>query len=113
MLKLVVLVTTHVERTLEVAEAWQKAGAPGVTLVPSHGFRSLQEKARGFELPLFVNAATLLRQVEDTTQMIFTVVDENLVEELIRATRAVLPALTPRTGVGFVVDVDRVFGAEP
>lgn len=41
MLKLVVLVTTHVERTLDVAEAWQKAGAPGVTLVPSHGFRSL------------------------------------------------------------------------
>jgi len=30
MAKLVVLITTRVEKTLALAEAWQKAGAPGV-----------------------------------------------------------------------------------
>ena len=76
MAKLVVLITTHVEKTLEIAEAWQKAGAPGVTLVPSHGFRTLKARSRKLELPHFVNLATILKQVDDTTQMLLSVVDE-------------------------------------
>jgi hypothetical protein len=114
MAKLVALVTTRVEKTLAIAEAWQKAGAPGVTLIPSHGFRSLQERTRKLELPHFVNLATILKQVDVTTQMIFSVVDDHLVEALARATRSVLrEPLTPETGVGFVIDVDRTFGLEP
>jgi hypothetical protein len=113
MAKLVVLVTTHVEKTLAIAEAWQKAGAPGVTLVPSHGFRTLKERTRKLELPHFVNLSTILKQVDDTTQMLLSVVDDNLVDALIRATRSVLPErLTPRTGIGFVIDVEHVFGME-
>jgi orotidine-5'-phosphate decarboxylase len=113
MAKLVVLITTHVEKTLALAEAWQKAGAPGVTLVPSHGFRTLKERSRKLELPHFVNLATILKQVDDTTQMLFSVVDDSLVEALAQATRSVLrDPLTPKTGIGFVIDVDRVFGTE-
>ena len=113
MAKLVVLITTHVEKTLALAEAWQKAGAPGVTLVPSHGFRTLKERSRKLELPHFVNLATILKQVDDTTQMLFSVVDDSLVEALAQATRSVLrDPLTPKTGIGFVIDVDRVFGME-
>jgi hypothetical protein len=109
-----VLVTTHIEKTLAIAEAWQKAGAPGVTLVPSHGFRTLQARTRKLELPHFVNLATILKQVDDTTQLLFSVVEDHLVEALIQATRGVLPdPLTPKTGIGFVIDVDRVFGMEP
>ena len=83
MAKLVVLVTTHIEKSLALAEAWQKAGAPGVTLVPSHGFRTLKERTRKLELPHFVNLSTLLKQVDDTTQMLFSVVDDPLVEALV------------------------------
>jgi hypothetical protein len=114
MAKLVVLITTRVEKTLALAEAWQKAGAPGVTLVPSHGFRTLQERTRKLELPHFVNLATILKQVDDTTQMLLSVVEDGAVDALMQATRAVLKdPLTPKTGIGFVVDVDRVFGSEP
>ena len=114
MAKLVVLITTHVEKTLALAEAWQKAGAPGVTLVPSHGFRTLKEKTRKLELPHFVNMATILKQVDDTTQRLLSVVeDAAAAEALARATRAVLKEpLTAKTGIGFVIDVERVFGAE-
>ena len=113
MAKLVVLITTHVEKTLALAEAWQKAGAPGVTLVPSHGFRTMKERSRKLELPHFVNLATILRQVDDTTHMLLSVVDDNLVEALAQATRSVLrDPLTPKTGIGFVIDVDRVFGMD-
>jgi hypothetical protein len=114
MAKLVVLITTHVEKTLALAEAWQKAGAPGVTLVPSHGFRTLKERSRKLELPHFVNLATILKQVDDTTHMLLSVVDDNLVEALAQATRSVLrDPLTPKTGIGFVIDVDHMFGMEP
>jgi hypothetical protein len=113
MAKLVVLITTHVEKTLALAEAWQQAGAPGVTLVPSHGFRTLKERSRKLELPHFVNLATILKQVDDTTHMLLSVVDDNLVEALAQATRSVLrDPLTPKTGIGFVIDVDRVFGMD-
>ena len=112
--KLVVLITTHLEKTLAIAEAWQKAGAPGVTLVPSHGFRTLKERSRKLELPHFVNVATILKQVDDTTQMLLSVVDDHLVEALSQATRSILPdPLTPKTGIGFVIDVDHMFGMEP
>jgi orotidine-5'-phosphate decarboxylase len=117
MAKLVVLITTHVEKTLALAEAWQKAGAPGVTLVPSHGFRTLQERTRKLELPHFVNLSTILKQVDDTTQMLLSVVEDDVVDvvdALLRATRSVLrDPLTPKTGIGFVIDVERVFGSEP
>jgi hypothetical protein len=85
-----------------------------VTLVPSHGFRTLQERTRKLELPHFVNVATILKQVDVTTQMLLSVVDDHLVDALVRATRSVLrDPLTPKTGIGFVIDVDRVFGMEP
>jgi hypothetical protein len=114
MAKLVVLITTRVEKTLAIASAWQKVGAPGVTLVPSHGFRTLQERTRKLELPHFVNLSTILKQVDDTTQMLLSVVDDHLVDALTQATRSVLrDPLTPQTGIGFVIDVDRVFGMEP
>ena len=113
MAKLVVLITTHVEKTLAIAEAWQKAGAPGVTLVPSHGFRTLKERTRKLELPHFVNLSTILKQVDDTTQMLLSVVNDDLVDVLIEATRSALPErLTSKTGIAFVLDVDRVFGTE-
>ena len=113
MAKLVVLVTTHVEKTMAIAEAWQKAGAPGVTLVPSHGFRTLKERTKKLELPHFINLSTLLKQVDDTTQMLLSVVEDTKVEGLIQATRSILrDPLTPQTGIGFVIDVDRTFGME-
>ncbi len=73
-----------------------------------------KERTRKLELPHFVNLSTILKQVDDTTQMLFSVVDDRLVDALAQATRAVLgDPLTPKTGIGFVIDVDRVFGMEP
>ena len=42
-----------------------------------------------------------------------SVVDDHLVDALIQATRSVIrEPLTPNTGIGFVIDVDRVFGMD-
>ena len=68
--------------------------------------RTIRERPRGAH-----DHATMLRQVEDTTHMIFSVVEDDLVEPLVEATRSVLKEpLSPRTGIGFVLDVPRTFG---
>jgi nitrogen regulatory protein PII len=111
MSKLVVLITSHIEKSLEVAEAWQAAGAPGVTLLDSHGLHRLQEKSRDLELPVFVSMASVLRQLETTSQIILSVVEDHNVETLIKATTDVLGDLyQPDTGIVFVMDVERVVG---
>jgi nitrogen regulatory protein PII len=114
--KLVVLITTHIDKGLAVAEAWDAAGAPGVTLVDTYGLHHLREKSKALELPLFVSMAQVMREIEQTNQTIFTVVEDNLVDVLIEATCKALGTDTlakPDTGVIFVIDVARTVGMPP
>ena len=109
--KLLILITSHIEKALEVAEAWQRTGAPGVTLIDSHGLRRLQEKSQDLELPLFVSMASVLRQLEVTSQVILSVVQDHELDSLIKATEDVLGDLNkPDTGLAFVLEVERVVG---
>jgi nitrogen regulatory protein PII len=113
--KLVILITTQVDKGLAIAEAWETAGAPGVTLIESYGLHHLREKSKSLELPLFVSLAQVMRQIEETNQTIFSVVDETLVDKLIEETVRVLgrDLNQPNTGVAFVLDVERVIGLRP
>lgn len=111
--KLVMLITTHVEKGLAVAEAWEAAGAPGVTLIDSYGLHDLRERSKSVEIPLFVSMAQVMRQIEQTNQTILSVVDNDLVDTLIDAACRVLGASSldeEGVGVAFVLPVDRVIG---
>ncbi|HML24160.1 MAG TPA: hypothetical protein PKD09_21075 [Aggregatilinea sp.] len=114
MAKLVILITPQMEKGLEVAEAWEAAGAAGVTLIESYGLHHVREKSRTKELPLFVSMVNVLRQVEETNQTILSVVPDELVDSLLDAACSVLGDLRtqPDTGVAFVLDVDRIFGSD-
>ncbi len=111
-MKMIFLITTKIERGLAVAEAWEAAGAPGVTIIESHGLRHLKEQSRSIEINLFVSMASLLRQVEETNQIILTVVDDNLVDTIIDTTCDVLGGDLDQegTGVAFVLPVERAIG---
>lgn len=112
MAKMIFLVTTKIERGMAVAEAWEAAGSPGVTLIESHGLRRLQEQSRQLEINLFVSMTSLLRQIEATNQIIFTVVDDDLVDTMIDTACDVLGGDLDQdnTGVAFVLPVERVIG---
>ena len=113
MSKMIFLITTHIDKGMAVAEAWEAAGAPGVTLIESHGLHRLQEQSRSLEIPLFVSMASLLRQVGETNQTIFTVVDDDLVDSMIDAACKALGTENldeAGAGVAFVIDVERVIG---
>ncbi len=109
--KLLILITAQTDKGVAVAEAWEQAGAAGVTLIESYGLHRLREKSKSMELPLFVSMASVLRQIEETNQTIFTVVEEELVDKLVEAAGRVLGDINkPHTGVAFTLDVERVFG---
>ncbi len=117
-MKLVVLITARVEQGLDVAVAWQAAGAPGVTVVRTHGLHQLQEELRhgSVELPRMVVSmagamAAILDNMEERNEMLLSLVDDALVDALVNATTAVLGDLTePHHGILFVVPVERAIG---
>jgi len=117
-MKLVILITAQVEQGMIVAQSWQDAGAPGVTILRTHGLRTLQEEAQqgSLELPLVIGSmaaamAHILDSVEERGEMLISVVDDELVETLIDAAAKVLGDLShPYNGVLFVLPVERAVG---
>jgi hypothetical protein len=117
-MKLVVLITAKVEDGLDIAQAWQDAGAPGVTIIRTHGLHTLQrEIASGdVELPRMVVSmgaamAAILDNLEERGEMILSLVDDDLVEALISSANAVLGDLTkPNHGILFTIPVEQAIG---
>lgn len=117
-MKLVILVTAKVEKGLEIAQAWQDAGAPGVTIIRTHGLHTLQREVQkgGYELPRMVaSMATAMAHIIDTVEelgnLIFSVVDEEVVDALVDETQKELGDLTtPDSGVIFVLPIERAIG---
>ncbi len=116
MTKMVLVITTKIERGPQVAEAWEELGAPGVTLIDCHGLHRLRERSKTLEINLIVSLASVMRQIEETNQIIFSVVDDDLVDPLIDAAGDVLGAVDPDwqgVGVAFVLPVERTVGMRP
>jgi nitrogen regulatory protein PII len=117
-MKLVILITAENEYSLEVGQAWQRAGAGGVTIIRSHGLYTLQRQLENgqLELPrMVVSMATAMAHVLDMTEekghLLMSVVDDALVDPLIEAASGVLGDLTqPDNGVLFVLPVERAVG---
>ena len=117
-MKLVILITTRVEEGMDVAQAWQLVGAPGVTIMRTHGLRTLQEQVqRGdYELPRVVTSMAaamthMLNDMDENGMMLLSVVDNDLVDKLEAATANVLGDLTePYHGIMIVLDIERAIG---
>lgn len=117
-MKLIILITAEREHGLTIAEAWQKAGAPGITIVQTNGLYSLQQevKAGNIELPRMLSSvaaamAHVLEQMEKKGHLLISVVEDNMVDTLIDEATNLLGDLTlPNNGVLFVLPVDRAVG---
>ncbi len=117
-MKLVILITSEIKNGLDVAEAWQNAGAPGISIIRTHGLYNLQQEVKkgGVELPRMVVSvahamAHILDSVEERGEILLSVVEDDLVDTLIECANDVLGDLTePDHGVLFVIDVERAIG---
>jgi nitrogen regulatory protein P-II 1 len=110
---LVVFVLDNLEQCSVVLEAWEEAGAPGVTILESTGLRRLRGAMRD-DLPLVPSLRDLLASQELRHRTLFTIVaDEAVVERIIAATEQVVGDFSlHHTGLLFVVPVTRVLGLE-
>ena len=117
-MKVVILITTRIEDGLDIAQAWQAAGSPGVTIIRSHGLHALQRQLKSgeVELPRMVVSmgaamAAIIDTMEERGEVIFSIVEDELVDPLITATNETLGDLTePNHGILFVLPVDRAIG---
>jgi nitrogen regulatory protein PII len=113
MAHLVVFVLDNLEQCSAVLEAWEEAGALGMTILESTGLRRLRVALRD-DLPLLPSLRDLLASQELRHRTLFTVVaDEAVVERIIAATEQVVGDFSRHhAGLLFVVPVTRVLGLE-
>lgn len=118
-MKLIILITSNIENGLEVANRWQDAGAPGVTIIKSVGLYSLQQRIKrgSLEVPLHIASsmtsmmAYVLGQMEHNNHVLLSVVPAELIPTLMNEAVAVMgDLLEPDNGVAFVVPLDEAIG---
>lgn len=118
-MKLIILITSNIESGLEVANRWQEAGAPGITIIKSVGLYSLQQKIQKgtMEVPLHMASSMLsmmaymLGEMEHTNHVLLSVVPKELIPKLLGEAKNVMgDLLEPNNGVAFVVPLDEAIG---
>ncbi|MBN2472508.1 MAG: hypothetical protein JXN59_17415 [Anaerolineae bacterium] len=88
---MVMLIMTNPDHCMDMLEAWDEAGAPGITILETTGLNTLR-KSSGVrdDLPLMPSLADIFRATEEHHRTIFSVVnDEAQVEALMAATERV------------------------
>lgn len=112
---MVLLVLQSTDKLRDILEAWEKAGAPGVTILNSTGIGKLrQHPSLWDDLPLLPRLEDFYKHEEMLSRTLFSVVsDEPMVDEIVRATHSILGDLSqPETGLLVVFPLSRVYGLE-
>jgi nitrogen regulatory protein PII len=109
---LVVLVLDDPDRCRDVLDAWEAAGAPGVTILDSSGLGRVRRAGIRDDIPLMPSLSDLFQRQEDHHRTLFSVVkDQSQVEAIAQATQAIIGELDwGHTGLLFVVPVSQVYG---
>lgn len=109
---MVLLIVYDIVASASILEAWEEAGAPGITILESTGLGTIRETAMRDDLPLMPSLRDLLRSREHHHRTLFTVVEgEAMVDRLSAVTEEVMGDLSnPYSGVLFVLPVSRVVG---
>jgi nitrogen regulatory protein PII len=112
MFYLVMFVLDDPGQCRDVLDAWEAAGAPGVTILDSTGLGRVRRAGIRDDVPLMPSLSNLLRREEDHHRTLFSIVEgKSQVEAIVQATRAVVGELDQEnTGLLFVVPVSQVYG---
>jgi len=109
---LILLILDKLEQCSSVLDAWDAAGAGGITILESTGLARVRKSGIRDDVPMIPSLASLLKGREEHHRTLFTVVeDEAHVDRIIEATLAVTGDLEkPYTGALFVLPVTRAVG---
>jgi nitrogen regulatory protein P-II 1 len=95
-----IIATVKTDVTDSIVDAAKAAGATGATITPSHG-TGIHEAKTFFGLTL-----------EAQTDLVMFLLEEHLVEAVMKAIRKAGRFEKPGTGIAFVLPVDQVVGLE-
>jgi hypothetical protein len=109
---LVVLIVNDSEDCPALLDAWDAAGAPGITILNSSGLDRIRRAGLRDDLPLIPSLDDLFKSEEVYHRMIFTVVDsQELVDKLVKMTQKITGDLDkPHSGFLFVMPVIQAYG---
>jgi len=109
---MVLMVLNNPDYCMTLLDAWEAAGAPGITILESTGLVRMRHAHDGLrdDLPLVPRLTHLLRGSEEHHRTLFTVVDdEAAVEAILQATQQVFDQLEgedlEESGIAFVLPV--------
>lgn len=97
----------------DVLNAWDAAGAKGVTILPSTGLKRLQTyDVLREDMPLIPSIEDIMSHGEKLNRTLFTIVEnDEMVDKIVEATQSVTCDLDlPNTGILTVLPVARVYG---
>lgn len=108
------LVLHNYELVEDILDAWEQAGARGITIFHSYGLGRIRQMGLRDDLPLFPSMEQLLESGEEFSRTLFTVVDDQvLVDRIVNVTQSVVGDLSlPDTGLLVVLPVAQVYGLE-
>lgn len=109
---LVVLVLDDPDQSDALLDAWEQAGARGVTILESSGIGRVRRASLRDDMPLLPSLRDLLRGGEEHHRTFFSVVEsEEQVEALAGAAQRVVGDFSkPHTGLLFAVPISHVHG---
>ena len=111
-MKMILFVLNDPAKLLDLLNAWREAGASGATVFFSTGMGRLHQSASlRDDLPLMPSLSDFYEQNEELSRTIFTIIKDDLVENIIGVTGQIVGDLSlPGTGILTVLPVDSVYG---
>jgi nitrogen regulatory protein P-II 1 len=109
---LVVLIVDDIDNCPAILNAWEGAGALGVTILASTGLGRIRRAALRDDMPLIPSLQDLIEGEEVHHRTLFSVVDsQELVDKMVAIAQHIIGDLeNPHTGFLFVVPISQVYG---
>jgi hypothetical protein len=111
---LLMYVLDNVGQLPAVLEAWERAGAPGITILDSTGVERLRRAGLRDDLPLMPSLADILADENVYHKTLLTVVENDaVITSIVEATRNIVGDFSNfHTGVLCVLPVLQVYGLD-
>ena len=112
---MIMLILNDTEQCQSLLDAWDEAGAPGVTVLSSTGLGRIRRKMGLYDdIPLMPSLQDFLQEEDNLHRTLITVIRERqLVDDIIKATHSVLGDLNqPNTGILVVMPVLEAYGLD-
>ena len=109
---LVVFVLDNPDLCQDVLNAWENAGAKGITILESTGIGRVRQAGIRDDLPLMPSLSDLFKSAETHNRTLFSVVDDlDIAHALVKAAQDTVGGIEkPNSGLLFIAPLLEIYG---